>query len=231
MVGIKLSGDISANDMFQEFKYYGTGGKILQRPAGDEVAMDKYNRTSLALGGVVPINDYNRNVGELLLDNSWSDYYGARRNPVIMDTRISIPDAAPFGGCAAAGYRGVNFYFKRTGQSFMTWQSIYGRGGSLAAGTKPTFATSTLYDARSGFLRDQVTTDIHVLTGITDPVSFRLQFRISAYPSGGGSTAPTEYQVKITADCKGGGRGYYWLAKDWTNLNLFQDGTPTPDFL
>lgn len=188
--------------------------------AGSDVQMAKYNRTSLALGGVVPMNPYNNNVGELLLDQSYGDYYGARRNLTILDTRIIIPNAGPFGGCAAAGFSGVSFYFKRTGKSFISYSSIYGRGGSLSNGTHIMFDASTMYDSRTGWVRDQWYSQQDVLTGITDPVSFKLEFRGQV----GVGPSPHKYQVKITADCKGGGRGFSHLAKDWTDLNTFQDG-------
>lgn len=221
MVGITLSGEISTNNMFQEFQYYGTNGTINTRPPGSEVAMEQYNRTSLALGGVVPINNYNKNVGELLLDNSWSDYYGARRNPVVLATRVDAWNGGgqPYGrrfGCAGAGWVNGSIYVRQTASTYFYCSAAYADYGGGSAVTLNLWSASTMYDARSGFLRDIDTGNITVAAGGRDRTVVRARTRATTFE---GTGNPTKYEIQVFGGCKGVADQ---LITDWTPLNLFQ---------
>lgn len=221
MVGITLSGEISTNNMFQEFQYYGTNGTINTRPPGSEVAMEQYNRTSLALGGVVPINNYNRNVGELLLDNSWDDYYGARRNPVVLATRVDAWNGGgqPYGrkfGCAGAGWVNGSIYVRQTASTYFYCSGAWADYAGGSAVTLNLWSASTMYDARSGFLRDIDTGNITVAASGRDRTVVRARTRATTFE---GSGNPTKYEIQVFGGCKGVAST---LITDWTLLNLFE---------
>lgn len=249
---IILNGFVKAVQQIN-IEYRDKSGTAIPLPAGtlqidylvagsevSQVAMSKYYRSSLTYTppGIVPINDYNTGVGQMLLNNKYTDYYAARRNPTVIDSRhVCSTTAASFTKNPYNIYwEGASVYIKGRTNTYLYVDKLWIQGTNMGSVTRVLWTPDKMYDPVTGFLSyydtGQFTIGYKTIGSLNIPATMRVE--INPLPQAGTPNS-TKYQIRIKGGVYGGfssggslSSAPEYILKNWTDVPLWEGQSSPP---